>query len=220
MLHTGRLMILNSQEIAIVPGQTVNAEGLPLVREIVNGQECVRQGNTTVAPFVGFSYTESLTPLTKSAVEVLTANSETGKLILKNEPLTGQFSVYLATSGAAIECTVSGKEVTVPEANKGMAVRVQYRYAPSTTEVLMEDRVLIPTMSSTDMLGSIGVIMEGIVYTDQFDAKANFADTSMSLCVTATGLVGMQASNGTLAAIPGSVVSVPGVDTPFLGIRI
>jgi hypothetical protein len=101
-----------------------------------------------------------------------------------------------------------------------MAVRVQYRYAPSTTEVLMEDRVLIPTMSSTDMLGSIGVIMEGIVYTDQFDAKANFADTSMSLCVTATGLVGMQASNGTLAAIPGSVVSVPGVDTPFLGIRI
>ena len=84
----------------------------------------------------------------------------------------------------------------------------------------MQDRVLVPSISSSDMTGSIGVILQGVIYTNYFDASADFSDTSKELCVTEAGLVGVQDEGGALAKIPGKVIALPGVDNPFLGIRL
>lgn len=218
-LHTGYLKIIDAQDTPIVPGEHVAAEGLPLVRELINGRECVRVGNSVKAPFMGFSYTESLTPMVKSKVEVCKADADTGKFDLISEPITGQIAFFAEDGSVINDATVSGKTVTAAS-NKGEMVKVQYRYQPTTEEVLMEDRVLVPSMASTDITGSIGVILEGLVYTDMFEASVDFSDVNAKLAVSENGLVTVQGEDGDLAEIPGVVVSVPGVDTPFLGIRL
>jgi hypothetical protein len=222
MLHTQRLKIVDSQETPIVPGETVSAEGMPLVRVLLNGKEHVRCANAEVAPFMGFSYSESLTPVIKSKVEVLVANPDTGIVELMAIPL-GQISVYDAVSGEVIASATNEagtNKVTVDDDHKGAEVRVQYRYAPSTLEVLTNDYTLMPTMSASDMTGSTGVILQGIVYTDCFDPAKDFSDITQELCVDALGLVSTQAAGGALASIPGVVVHVPTAELPFLGIRL
>lgn len=219
MLHTGMLKIVDAQETPIVPGEVISAEGLPLVRELINGREHCRMGNTVKADFIGFSFTESLTPVVKSRVEVLLADAETGKLDLTYEPITGQVSFYDEEGAAIADATVDGKTVTA-EAQKGKFIRVQYRYQPTMEEVIMTDRVLVPSLAANEMTGSIGVILEGLIYTDMFEASVDFNDPEIKLAVSENGLVGKQNEDESLAAIPGKVVSVPGVDTPFLGIRV
>ena len=219
MLHTGYLKIIDAQDTPIVPGQSVPAEGLPLVREIVNGKEHVRVGSDVKAPFIGFSYTESLTPVIKSRVEILKADVDTGKFTLAAAPITGQVSFYDET-GAMIEGVVVEDKVATAADNKGQMIRCQYRYQPTVDEVLMSDRILVPSMAASDMTGTIGVILEGIIYTDMFEASVDFSDVNIKLAVSTNGLVTKQDDEGSLAEIPGVVVSVPGVDTPFLGIRV
>lgn len=221
MLNTMRLKIIDSQETPIVPGEVVAQEGMPLVKVLVNGKEHCRCGNSEKAPFMGFSYTESLTPAIKSKVEVLVADPDEAKVVIAATPVTGQIAVYDATENTLVaDATVEGNVVTVPEALKGKEVKVVYRYAPSVQEVLMQDRVLVPSISASDMTGSIGVILQGVIYTNYFDASADFSDLSKELCVTEAGLVGVQAAGGELAKIPGTVIALPGVDNPFLGIRL
>lgn len=218
MLHTGMLKIIDSQDTPIVPGEVISAEGMPLVRELVNGREHVRVGSSVKAPFMGISYSESLTPLVKSKVERVMANPDTGKFCLIHEPITGQVSFYDEAGAVITDATVTGREVTA-ESQKGKYVRVQYRYQPTTYEVITEDRILVPSMSASDMTGTIGVILQGVVYTDMFEASADFSAPDIELAVSENGLVTVQDEEKTLAPIPGTVVAVPGIETPFLGIR-
>lgn len=220
MLNTLRLKIIDSQETPIVPGEVVAQEGMPLVKVLVNGKEYCRCGNSEFAPFMGFSYTESLTPAIKSKVEILVADADEGKVVLAATPITGQIAAYDATENTLINVTVNGNVVTCPDTLKGKEVKVVYRYSPSVQEVLMTDRVLVPSVSASDMTGSIGVILQGVIYTNYFDASADFSDLTKELCVTEAGLVGVQTAGGNLAKIPGTVISLPGVDNPFLGIRL
>lgn len=217
MLHTSYLKIIDAQDTPIVPGEHVPAEGLPLVREVINGREHVRVGSSVKAPFMGFSYTESLTPLVKSKVEVVKADVDTGKFTLIHAPITGQVSFYKEDGTSISDAVVSGNEVTATN-NKGEMIRCQYRYQPTTEEVMMEDRILVPSMAASDITGSVGVILQGVIYTDMFEASVDFSDPEIKLAVSTNGLVGKQ--TGDLAEIPGVVVSVPGIDTPFLGIRL
>lgn len=219
MLNTGMLKIIDAQETPIVPGASIPAEGLPLVRELVNGHECVRMGNETKAPFMGFSYSESLTPRVKARIEVLLANPETGEVVLTNEPIVGQISFYDADGKPITTATVDGKVATI-EDQKGKMVKVQYRYQPSMEEVMTTDRVLIPFMAASELTESVGVILEGVVYTDMYEASVDFNDVNIKLAVSTNGLVTKQDESGSLAEINGVVISVPGIDTPFLGIRL
>lgn len=216
---TSQLDVQLGVSVDLVPGTRVPEEGMVLVRELINGTEHCRVSTDVAAPYLGFSYAETLDPVYKSIVEILTVDSAK-KVTLKHVPITGQYSAKNLATGAAVTIDSADKNVLTTQAAAQDVVEVTYRYAPTVEETLLFDRTMIPKMSASDMVKNIGVIIKGTIFTNYFDASANFADTTKVLGVASGGLVTMVAPAATTAIPRAEVISVPSQDKPYLGIRL
>lgn len=245
MLNMSRTLMHQSREIALVPGYTVLEEGVPLVSMLVDGVEAVKgfEGTNDVSAgvkFVGFSYSETLTPLT--ANQSLTAVTDSnGHVLLPYEPITGQISVWTKNPSGA-RTRITSTNVTIEIGNPRMIkvtsdgsaaiadtpVDIVYKYMPTLKTAFFEHRVLIPSVSASAMTQSIGVILEGEVWTDKIDLSADFEKATNKLFINQDGLVSADASvPGTGLEINAKVIGIPGSDktgTPsgsggFLGLR-
>jgi hypothetical protein len=141
--------------------------------------------------------TDSLARLADGTV--LTFNAAAG---------AGQYSID-TTTGVA----------TFNTAQAGLKVTVTYRYNLSALDVQLLFGDSWPGNSnSPSLLGSVGVIRKGLVFTDKFDASKNWSSVTGATTIKATSGVFSFGGNG--ATVSGKIESVPNADVPFLGIRI
>lgn len=230
MLKLSLCRIKDIKEFPMGTGLTVNAEGLGLCSSLVSGVETAKFYTTGTDRFLGFTYGENLTPVTKSKVEdvVCPATSPYTVTLSKTNIVADQYNLYNVTSGSAITkdtgyslATTTGIITFTDSDLYGCTIRATYKYTPTVAEVLAEDRMSLLQKTATDVLSQIGVILgsggDVEVYTDQFDAATDW-NAATGLKVGADGVVYNQAGTG--IAVPNGVVCfVPTPDVPFLGIR-
>jgi len=220
--------VVQSQEFPVMAGSTITAEGLALIQQLSGGVEYVLPSAGGGAEiFMGFSYGEVFTPATKSLVESLVVPAAGAvTLTLLHAPLTNtQVFAYdvtnslaqtLGNPAVANQYTCVGTLLTFHAAKAGVTMRVTYRYSPTAEELVAEDNIRITSFSSTDYVGSIGVIQEGEIYTDQFNATRDWG-AATSVKTMAGGLLDTNIGAGTV--ITCVLTHIPDVNYPFLGIR-
>lgn len=232
MLELSLTRIRHSKDMPVLPGVVVHEEGVPLVQAMFDGKETAAvSGQDGAKIFLGFSYSETMRPVTKANITTVTptANNLTFTLPGGFEPLTGQILVAYADTHEAFTSSASpsakqykleGAVITFAAADAGKAIEIQYRYTPSQQDLLFNDRVPYTFSTAPEMYGRIGCILEGDVYTDQYDASINWAAPTASHVLTAgaNGRVTMAAAGG--VEIPGYVISIPNESNPYLGIRL
>lgn len=241
MLNMSRTAIHKSREIPFVPGTQVSEEGVPLILLLVDGKEAVKgfeNGDVAKgAKFAGFSYSETLTPLTANQ-QLTTVTDADGCVILPYEPITGQISVYTEGENGAltrvdstnvVQDTNNPCKITIKTGSGETAgvlkegrVNITYKYMPTLETVFWEHRVLIPSVSASAMTHSTGVILGGEVWTDKIDLTSDFGTGTNKLYISADGLIAAAATvPATGIALPDSatVIGTPAVSQGFLGIR-
>jgi hypothetical protein len=231
MLDLTRCNIFRSKEIAVATGSTITEEGVPLQSTLQNGEEvcsvCASGGSEN---FIGFSYGETFTPLIKSNVEsaVIPAASPYTITLEKTNIIAAQIFIYDETDAAALaeDTLATGKfsivdstgVVTFHSAQAGNTVTITYRYTPTVAEVAAENDSPIYRPSGSDVLGQIGVILAGEVYTDKYDASISW-ESGVTTINVGTGLITNSNSSPGGVAITCDIIHVPDVANPFLGIR-
>ena len=212
----------------------IASEGIPLVGTIEDNvqavQPCYVGADLT---FVGFSFAHNLVPTIASKVEEVTVPSAAPYTtqLSRTALVAGQISVFNAAG--TIQTEVPGAPATTQYncvdltgiltfnvAQAGATMTVGYRYSPTTLEVKYDfPHESVNIQPAFEYLDTVGVIMEGEVYTDQFDAATDWANTT-AIYLDDGILTHVTTTRTLITAVAGAkVIHVPEVDNPFLGIR-
>jgi hypothetical protein len=216
-------------ERPIATGASIGAEGMPLIQSIENGEEHVTPSTTGANDvFVGFSYAHNIVPTYLSRVEAHTvpAASPYTVQLERNNVLAANVIAYEAAdlSSTVTEAgAVASGNFTIVDATgvmtfhsdeAGLAILVVYRYTPTALELSMEwPHLNININPAFTYVNNMGVIVGGEVYTDQFDAGVDWANSPANVYLGTAILTG----SGNVQ-ISGRVIHAPDVDNPFLGI--
>jgi hypothetical protein len=224
---------LQTIEMPVQTGYTVDAEGQALAADYTGGVFGVRKSSTTASDkFVGVSFSQQLTLLYLPYFESLTVSAgltvqtafatsgvalQSGSLRVYNTTHAGALTAggaagnYVVNSAGLITVVAGGSTVA------GDVLLVSYRYSPTTVQAksLAGD---IPAGGAASLtLGTVGVITQGTVVTSEFDTAVDWTGNPTSVVMGANGLFTV---GGTGAAIPNCYITqVPSVASPFLGIH-
>ena len=208
----------NSHEAVVAAGAVIQAEGMALVRTSASQSAGVLPSTGGTAEiFVGFSFAgTSAAPFPEgytNKVEKFVVPTG-GAIALALTPVSGQVSVYDNTAGAIVASpTVSGAAITGLTA--GHNVTVTYKYAMTVVQARALYGDVQPGGYSGAYVNQIGLVKSGIIYTSEFDASVDWS-AATGIKLMANGQLGNQAGSG--LAISSSIIALPGVDYPFLGI--
>lgn len=227
MLNLAQSKIMDSTERPVATGSTVTAEGAALVNDAANGGVKFATGAST-DQFVGVSLSQQLTPLSLPKVEEITVPA-TGPytVTLANTPTGGTLLVELSVAGTdlaagnpattTMEYSVSGAVLTFNVAQAGLAVRVFYRYAPTTVQARVIQGDIPPGGAASLTIGTVGVITKGDIQTTEFDTTVNWGTVSATTPIKLSS-GGIFTIGGSGVAVNAHVTSLPSADSPFLGI--
>lgn len=225
MLNFESTRLDRTQEFKIKTGVSVSEEGLILVQDSENGLEVAKLATGTADVFLGFSFGLILSPVTKSLVEALTVPADAPYTVdLQRTPISGQIYIVNSlgteqTAGDPVNAnqySISGTTITFHSGQAGLVETITYRYSPTAMELQAQDNLLITSISASELLGSIGAIREGEIYTNLFDASVAYA-IGNAVGMAAGGLITETGSND----IPNAVIThAPTVDFPFVGVRV
>jgi len=215
----------------VTTGYSVGAEGMALMQALEAGEETVRPSAGTAPDiFVGFSWAHNIVPSIVSRVDAITVPASPG-------PYTGQLKTNLVAANIMVlrvgdstvltegdatnadEYSVNDTTgvITFNSADAEEAMIVTYRYSPSALELKFEyPEANVNINPAFEIIRSIGVIIRGEVFTDQYDAAIDWASaTSVKL-----GASGIVTTSGSGATITGArITHVPDAANPFLGIE-
>lgn len=214
-----------SGEFALAAGVLITAEGQALVRN--NAAQAAGVLLSTGAAsdiFVGFAIAHTAAaPFAEpfyNAVETYVVASN-GQIVLNNAPVAGQVGLFDVTAGSKV--TIDGTTVkvvgqVVQGLTAGDTVSVTYKYALS---VLQRNSLFgneQPGGYVGNIVGQIGYISKGPVYTSEFDASVDWS-TATGVKLAANGQVTNQAGAG--QAIQGAtIISLPSTQIPYLGLNL
>lgn len=153
--------------------------------------------------------------LAKTAVAPDTDSS--GYLLNANGTL-GSALVWDATADASLDYSISGRTLTVHSADAGKKVRIIYRYALTVVEAqyLYGDAY---GDAAQGMVNGVGLALEGIIYTDKFDASCDWA-AGGTVYTGANGTFTLK-TDGTSLAGKVTVHQAPSADRKgHLGLRL
>lgn len=209
------------QEFPIATGQSVVAEGCALVAVSAAQAYGVQPSSASASElFVGCSVSQQLSLLFQTICEDIVEPS-TQTIVLKRTPsAAGTVGVYDVTSNAAIATggggwTLSGQTLSFAAGTVGHELIITYRYAITAVEARALQGDIFPGGAAGNLVGQVGVIRNGIVYTTEFDSAKNwFASNPVVL----SGAGGLFTIGGTASATFCSVVSTPSVLYPYLGL--
>jgi hypothetical protein len=243
MLYFPGTRIVRSIEYPVIAGATVTHEGAPLSWSAAgNGvQPC---SGTSTDRFAGISFNQQYTPTTLPWVDTLTVPALTPyTATLTYVPIGASAAlqaqnmfVYDVTGGNVLtynaaptgnqySIAVGTGVITVPSTLAAHSITVTYQYAPTVIQALYAQGNQPAGTPIAGFLGSTGVILEGVVYTTQFDASVNWSTVATSGILTGynanqgavfTTSSGNSGTGGN--AVSGYVQSVPTSTQPFLGI--
>ena len=139
-------------------------------------------------------------------------------ITLSKTPIAGTTFVFNITTGVvAAPDSVTGNVVDLTTAGlAGNIYDVTYRYNLTVLEAKSRNGDVVPGGWNGYVTGTVSDVQGGRIYTDQFDSSKNWA-LSTAVKLGANGLVTDQSGAGT--AINSSIIAVPTVDYPFLGIE-
>lgn len=214
-----------SGEFALAAGVILTAEGQALVRN-KNAQADGVGPSTGSANdiFVGFSIAHTAAaPFAEpfyNAVETYVVAGN-GQIVLNNTPVAGQVGLYDTTTQAPVPVdgttvTVVGKVVSGLEA--GDVVTVTYKYALS---VLQRNSLFgneQPGGYVGNVVGQIGFISKGPVYTSEFDASVDWKSAT-SVKLAANGQITNQTGAGQVI-VGATILALPSTQIPYLGIYL
>lgn len=221
MIYLPLSKFVDSSETIVAAGATITAEGQALVR-------ATGATSTGVTPsqgvsgeiFAGFSIAgTSAAPFAASyltKVEKFIVPSS-GTVQLAFAPVAGQVFVLDSTTGLAVAITggVTVVSNTVNGLTSGDTVFVTYKYAATVIQARVAQGDIQPGGYVGNYVSQIGLIKRGLIFTDQFDASANWTSPS-SITIAAGGILTV---GGSGTAVNGYVVAPPNMDVPFLGIE-
>lgn len=212
-----------SQEFPVAPGATVTAEGQALVANTAGGTFGVQpSAGASGEKFVGVAISMQMTVTSLSRVEdqVVPASNT---LTLERTPSSGTLSVYDVTAAAVVPASgggswsLAGAVLTLTASQTGHEVLVAYKYAVSAAESQMLQGDIYPGGAAGFVVGQVGVLKNGSVFTSEFDTTINWnADNP----VVTTGDKGQFTVGGSGAVVPGFVINVPSATYPYLGLSI
>lgn len=221
MFYMPKTSLFDAEEGVLSKNAAITAEGQALV---ATADGLKPSEGTAGEIFAGFACQRvSATPFLEDyyvRVEELTV-ATAGSLVLQREPLSQDVvGLYNLDTGAAVEgdVTVSGKTISCDALTEGMNVRVTYRYAMSVVEAKSIMGDLQPGGPSGAMVGQIGFISRGVVFTNWFDPAVDWTKAT-GIKLAANGMITDQ--NGSGVAIKAYVLAdgIPSAMYPFLGIK-
>lgn len=220
MLYMPKTALFDSEEAVLSKSAVISAEGQALV---ITADGLKESAGTKGEVFAGFVCQRvSATPILEDfycAVEELTVATE-GSLELQRAPLSqAVVGLVNADSGEAIagDTTVAGKTISNTNLTVGLNVRVVYKYAMSVVEAKSRLGDVQPGGPSGALVGQIGLVSRGTVYTNCFDTAVDWKSVT-AIKLGANGIVTAgDDKQGT--EIKGYVVEAPTAMYPFLGIK-
>lgn len=217
----GRVAI--SQELPVDASSQVNAEGLALVAATIGGVFGAKASTGAAGEkFLGVSVSQQMTiaSLARADEAVVPAGLT---ITLSRTPSAGTLSVYNTTTGAVVPVgaggwTLAGRVVTFAGgAVAGQEVTAYYKFAPTTTESRSIQGDIFPGGAAGYVVGQVGVLSNGTLYTTEFDTTVNWNATNPTVTLGANGQFTI---GGTGTAIQAVVVQAPTAASPFLGLKL
>lgn len=215
-----------SRELPVATGQSVSAEGMAVVA--VNGTDgsfgAKPSAGTSGEQFLGVAVSQQITLTSKARAEDFVAPVGL-TLTLDQTPSAGTISVYNQTTATVVPATgaagtfwtVSGNVITLPTGNAGANITVYYKYAVSAAASRALQGDIFPGGAAGAVVNQIGLIKNGVVYTDQFDTTVNW---NVANPVVTLGANGQFTIGGTGTVINCTVVNAPSSGSPFLGLDL
>ena len=233
MLDIANTRFFQWTEKPIANDETIKnmVEGSPLVAVMENGVGKVSLGTGSDGElFEGFAFAGYVRPNAFPKIEKFEIDAENLAVVLAKKPVGEEVMVYIAGAKASVATSGSaaaGAPVFDAEANTitfaandaGKEAKIVYRYDVTIAEARALAGDGYPGgFILSELGGTIGVIHQGQVATDQYDIASDWTAANPDIRVNADGQV---AVGGTGAKIPNArVLMAPGVESAFLVLQL
>lgn len=212
-----------SREMPVAVGSTIAAEGIALMADNTGGVFGAKPtAGASTDVFLGIAISQQIALGNQNKVETFT-QGVSNIVTLARTPVASTLGVYDNTAGAVIPAggggwTLSGKTVTLQAGTQGHEVICYYKFAPTAAEIRFIQGDVWPGGPAGAALNQIGVAVNGIVYTDQFDTSVNWNANGIAVTTGANGLLTIGGSGKALAQVAVIAPPVPGFG--YLGIQL
>lgn len=235
MINQGKTRWFNSLNHDVVTGSAVIQEGAVLTKVMEGGVAKVRACNADERIY-GFALHQRTVADKSTKVEdfvvpatlsqVLAKAPVGGVALVKRTVAAGSGTVGVMTVVGVAPTTVdevqlSDQTLTFHADASGDHIEVTYEHELTYAEhVRLVGEGVPGLLTAMQAIGSIGVITNGVVFTDQYDVTVDWATVDETKIVAAAG--GKLGYNATATAADARIFieSVPSVGNPFLGVRI
>jgi hypothetical protein len=212
-----------SRELPVAVGSTIAAEGIALMADNtggVFGAKATAGAGTDV--FLGIAVSQQIALGNQVKVESFTVGAS-NTVVLARTPVASTLGMFNVTTGAVIPAgaggwTLSAKTITLDAAHNGKEVIAYYKFTPTAAEVRFIQGDVWPGGPAGAALSQIGVAVNGIVYTDQFDTQVNWNAAAPAVKTAANGQFTIGGSGAALAGV--QVIAPPTPGFGFLGLQI
>ena len=221
-----------SYEVAVASGVTVAAEGQLLVANTTLGVFGAQPtAGASGELILGFAISAQITLATFPKVESFIIGSGFTYTTART-PQASTLLVYNTTNSAVISAGASattyalvgsvitfGQGAGTGNCAAGQAVTITYRYAPSAFEAEALQGDITPGGTAAALLGQVGVIKSGTIYTSEYDTSCNWNATNPTVYSFANGRVSTTSGGTTLNAVVVSAPNSSGPQGAFLGLE-
>lgn len=212
-----------SRELPVAVGSSIAAEGIALMADNtggVFGAKATAGASTDV--FLGIAVSQQIALGNQVKVET-NVQGVSNTIVLDRTPVASSLSVWDNTAGAVVPAggggwTLSGKTVTLQAGTQGHEIITYYKFTPTATEARFIQGDVWPGGPAGASLSQIGVAINGIVYTDQFDTTVNWNANGIAVKTGAAGQFTIGGSGATLANV--QVIAPPTPGFGYLGLQL
>lgn len=232
MLNFNNTRIDRSVSRSVDPSTLVTTEGAVIVRSGTNVKTGTGAAGET---FLGFSYSQQNSPTSIPQVESFVVPAS-GIMTLTGAPTSSAATKawFVAADGSLTDVThdaddlnpaagsyaVVAKTLTCNTADAGKTIRIQYRFAPTVAQAQFLQGGVLPGGDSGQLLGTVGIILAGDVFTTEFDPSVDWADVAAAGTALTIGAGGVVTTGGAGGAVAARVISIPSAGSPYLGLSV
>ena len=217
-----------SRERKLAAGTTNVREGQALVADFENGELVVKpSAGSNNEKFVGVAVS-SVTSVTTATVRTTVSSDSSDNIVLDHAPVANTFRIAKASAPATALTSVANvaavdantkynlTDKTVHVNESSTSYILSYRYTLSTLESLSLQGDVEPGTPVSNSTGTVGVIMSGEVYTDEWVTTVNWLNTS-AVYTAASGRFSTTAVTGQSSL--GLITHLPDSDSGLLGFQ-
>jgi len=227
MIYFPKTRVQTSYEVALAAGVAVAAEGQALVANTTAGVFGAQPSAGTGGElFLGFAISAQITLASFPKVETFVIGAGLTYTLARtpqSSTLTVLNGVTAVANGAgATQYQLSTATLTfggTGVAAAGQTITAIYRYAPTVSEAVALQGDITPGGTAAAILGQVGVLKSGTIYTSEYDTAVNWNATNPIITLGASGRLTI---GGSGAVVNGVVVSAPNSSGPqgaFLGVE-